>query len=53
MKKVLTFISLIFIIAACESIPPNPLYLDTNGVTVKAHKWAKSELNRCFYFLYI
>ena len=41
MKKVLTFISLILIIAACESIPPNPLYLDTNGVTVKAHKWAK------------
>lgn len=41
MKKVLTFISLILIIAACESIPPNPLYLDANGVTVKAHKWAK------------
>jgi surface protein len=41
MKKVLTFIGLILIISACESTPPNPLYLDTNGVTVKAHKWAK------------
>ena len=41
MKKVLTFISFVLIIAACESIPPNPLYLDANGVTIKAHKWAK------------
>jgi len=41
MKKLLTFISFILIISACESTPPNPLYLDTNGVTVKAHKWAK------------
>ena len=42
MKKILTLISLILIISACESTPPNPLYLDTNGVTVKAHKWAKT-----------
>lgn len=28
------------LIFACESKPPNPLYLDSNGITIKAHKWA-------------
>ena len=23
------------------SSPPNPVYLDANGITIKAHKWAK------------
>ena len=40
MKKLilLLFIPLVF---GCESKPPNPLYLDSNEITIKAHKWAK------------
>ena len=41
MKKLLKLLVLIILIFSCESEPPNPLYLDSNGITIKAHKWAK------------
>ena len=41
MKKLLKLLVLILLIFACESEPPNPLYLDSNEITIKAHKWAK------------
>ena len=41
MKKLLKLLVLILLIFACETEPPNPLYLDSNGITIKAHKWAK------------
>jgi len=40
MKKLL-FITLIILLYGCDSKPKNPLYLDSNGITIKAHKWAK------------
>lgn len=41
MKKLLKLLVLILLIFACQSEPPNPLYLDSNGITIKAYKWAK------------
>ena len=41
MKKLQLLLVFILLIFACESGPPNPLYLDSNGITIKAHKWAK------------
>jgi surface protein len=46
-KKILAGITIALIIFGVTytvfkaSSPPNPVYLDANGITIKAHKWAK------------
>ena len=41
MKKLLYLFLTIFLVVCCDSKPKNPIYLDANGITIKAHKWAK------------
>ena len=47
-KKILVGVAIIALIifgitytVSKASSPPNPVYLDANGITIKAHKWAK------------
>ena len=46
-KKILAGVAIALIIFGVTytvfkaSSPPNPVYLDANGITIKAHKWAK------------
>ena len=46
-KKILAIITIVIITFGVTytvfkaSTPPNPVYLDANGITIKAHKWAK------------
>ena len=41
MKKIIYLFLTIFLVVCCDSKPKNPIYLDANGITIKAHKWAK------------